>query len=147
MRRLLLIVLACVVSTGFVALFNERAWAGGANYVGAAPPSVSCSVTVGLHFIPAITRANPTPRMTKVNGIVSPCVATTHGIGFTGKAHITPNMGNPFNPNPGFCGGGGSGGAFSIGWKGTFNGSIGAQQYTGTAHFVPSVVGPETPTL
>lgn len=113
---------------------------------GSAPGSVSCSVKVWVTYSPRMSDT-AAPKTMKARGTFSNCSATYPGVAVQGRLGNVHKGGQveAFTESPVNCAGTPSTGtAFSITWKGTFNGTYQGGAFSGRANFSGSTVGPPT---
>jgi hypothetical protein len=113
---------------------------------GNAPGSVGCSVRVWVTFSPRMSDA-AAPKAMKARGTFFDCTASYPGVAIQGRLGNVRKGGQveAFTESPVNCPGTPSAGAaFSITWKGTFNGTYLGSSLSGRANFSLTTVGPPT---
>ncbi len=109
-------------------------------YAGAAPGSVSCSLSAKVSFSPALTDSGGGTRPSTVKGTLSRCRTAETGVTVTiTKGTVTGS----FASSPLSCVTKSTTGApvsLTIKWKGSVNGTVGSTTYAGSAKFTSSTV-------
>jgi len=137
--------LAAVVTISVLTLMAaSSAQARNVHYSGAAPGSVSCSLTVTVAFKPAMTNSVASTKVT-AKGTFSQCTPSDSAVTVSGKLTSAGQGGDvtAFTQSPLNCSSSPSSGSnFTISWKGTFNGSVGDQTFSGRAKYFGTTVEP-----
>ena len=107
-------------------------------YVGAAPGSVTCSLSVKTSFSPPLTKSGGGTSPSAGKGTLSGCTPSNSALSITeGKVTGT------FASSPLSCttmSTTGAAASFDIAWKGSVNGVVGGTTYAGKATFAPTTV-------
>jgi virginiamycin B lyase len=106
-------------------------------YTGPAPGSVSCQFEAKVSFSRPLTASGGGGNPSKVKGRLESCISSDSAV-IIRSGRITGSFASGFGT--GCIWDGNQAGTFSISWRGSVDGSVGATAYQGRASFTPSVV-------
>ncbi len=127
-----------LVSTALIIPMAQPAAARVPKYAGAAPGSVSCSLSAKVPFSPALTDAGGGTNPSTVKGWLSGCTSSNSEVTIT-AGKVTGS----FASSPLSCvtkTTTGAAASLSVAWKGSVNGFLDGTTYAGKASFTPSTV-------
>jgi alpha-tubulin suppressor-like RCC1 family protein len=111
-------------------------------YVGDAPGSVTCSVVVTTAFSPPLTDSGGGTNPTKVTGKLDDCTASNGSVTIT-SGKITGSFAPKSAQNCANLTSLTTPATFTVKWKGSVDGAIGATTYDSKASFTPSTITSE----